>query len=92
MCSGLLTARDENGRKQSVNTKTIIVFIFFLSKTKSKTVTPETEMISVFRKNQKRKFGAKNTPVTVEIKNTIGKHIVGDLRSSKTGFNRISGV
>jgi hypothetical protein len=32
--------RDENGRKRSVNTKTITVFIFFYPKTKSKTVTP----------------------------------------------------
>ena len=42
-------------------------FSYFLSETKSKTVTPETETISVFRKHQKRKFGAENTPVTVGI-------------------------
>jgi hypothetical protein len=60
-----LTSRDENGRKWSVNTKTITVFIF-LSETKSKTVALETETISVFRKYRKRKFGAENTPVTVE--------------------------
>jgi hypothetical protein len=60
------TSRDENGQKRSVNTKTIIIFIF-LSETKSKTVTPETETISVFRKHRKRTFGAENTPVTVEI-------------------------
>jgi hypothetical protein len=75
---------DENGRKRSVNTKTITVFIFFIgnkiendysgngndigiSKTKSKTVTPKTETISVFWKHRKRMFGAQNTPVTVEI-------------------------
>jgi uncharacterized protein YjhX (UPF0386 family) len=49
--------RDENGRKRSVNTKTITVFIFL----------SETETISVFRKHRKRKFDAENTPVTVEI-------------------------
>jgi hypothetical protein len=38
-------------------------------------VTPETETISIFRKYRKRKFGAENTPVTVEISNTIGKLI-----------------
>jgi hypothetical protein len=59
--------RDENGRKRSINTKTITVFIFFLSETKSKTVTSETKTISVFRKHRKQKFGAENTPVTVEI-------------------------
>jgi hypothetical protein len=64
--SNTRTSRDENGRKRSVNTKTIIVHIF-LSETKSKTVTPETEIISVFRKYRKGKFGAENTPVTVEI-------------------------
>jgi hypothetical protein len=62
-----LPARDENGRKQLVNTKTITIFHIFLSETKSKTVTPETETISVSRKHQKRKFGPENTPVTVEI-------------------------
>jgi hypothetical protein len=63
---GLLVDRDEKGQKRSVNTKIIIVFIFLL-KTKSKTVTPETKMILVFQKHQKRKFGTENTPVTVKI-------------------------
>jgi hypothetical protein len=58
--------RGENGRKRSVNTKTIFIFIFS-SETRSKTVTPETKMTSVIRKHQKQKFGTKITPVTIGI-------------------------
>jgi hypothetical protein len=60
------TVRGENGRKRSVNTKTIFIFIFF-SETRSKTVTPETKTTSVIRKHQKRKFGTKIRSVTIEI-------------------------
>jgi hypothetical protein len=60
--------------KRSENTKTVNVSIF-LSKTKSESVTLETKMILVFRKHWKQKFGAKNTLVSVGIKNTIGNHI-----------------
>jgi hypothetical protein len=56
----------ENSRKWSENTKTVTFFIF-LSETKSKTVTPETEMLSVFRKHQKQMFGTKNTSISVEV-------------------------
>jgi hypothetical protein len=58
-----LTCRGENGRKRSINIKTIFVFIFF-SETRSKTVTPETKTTSVIRKHRKRKFGTKITLVT----------------------------
>jgi hypothetical protein len=59
-------------RLQRVGMKTVgkhkpLPFSYFLSETKSKTATPETETISVFRKHRKRKFGAENTPITVEI-------------------------
>jgi hypothetical protein len=62
-CCGdqISTHRNENGRKRSVNTKTVAVFIF-LSKTES--VTPEMETMSVFRK---LKFGTENISITVEI-------------------------
>jgi hypothetical protein len=58
--------RDENGQKRSVNTKTISIFVFFLPEMKSKTLTPKTETISVFRKHRKRKFGTENTSVRVK--------------------------
>jgi hypothetical protein len=52
-----------------------LLFSYFLSETKSETVTSETKTISVFRKHQNRKFGTKNTSVSVETLNTIGNHI-----------------
>jgi hypothetical protein len=65
--------RGENGRKRSENTKIVTVSIFFLSETKSETVTSET--ISVFRKHRNRKFGTENTSVPVGTLNTISNHI-----------------
>jgi hypothetical protein len=50
-------------------------FPYFLSETKSETVTSETETISVFRKHRNRKFGTENTSVLVGTLNTIGNHI-----------------
>jgi hypothetical protein len=50
-------------------------FSYFLSETKSETVTSETETITVFRKHRNRKFGTKNTSVLIETLNTIGNHI-----------------
>jgi hypothetical protein len=61
---GLLIHKGENGRKRSKTLKPLS-FPYFLSETKSKTVTSETETISVFRKHQNRKFGTKNTSVPV---------------------------
>jgi hypothetical protein len=58
-----MATRDENGR-QTLNS---LSFSYFLSETKSKTVTPEMETISVFRKHRKQKFDTENTPITVEI-------------------------
>lgn len=39
--------------KRSINAKTFSVFIFFLSKVKSKIVTPKMEIISIFWKYRK---------------------------------------
>jgi hypothetical protein len=50
-------------------------FSYFLSETKSETVTSEMETISVFRKHRNRKFGTKNTSVPVGTLITIGNHI-----------------
>jgi hypothetical protein len=50
-------------------------FSYFLSETKSETVTSETKTISVFRKHRNQKFGMENTSVPVGTLNTIGNHI-----------------
>jgi hypothetical protein len=59
--------RVENYQKRSENTKTVTVFIFFYRKRKSETVIPETETTSVFRNHRRRKFGTKNTSVSIGI-------------------------
>jgi hypothetical protein len=66
---GVKTVR--NGRK----TLKSLLFPYFLSETKSETVTSKTETISIFRKYRNRKFDTKNTLVPVRTLNTIGNHI-----------------
>jgi hypothetical protein len=58
--------RDENGRKQPVNTKTITVFIFFIENKIENGNSRNGNDISISETSE-TKVGAENTPITVKI-------------------------
>jgi hypothetical protein len=58
--------RDENGRKRSVNTKTIIVFIFFIGNEIENGNSRNGNDIGISETSE-TKVGTENTSVTVEI-------------------------
>jgi hypothetical protein len=66
--------KDENGRKRSVNTKIITVFIFFIGNKIENGNSGNGNDIGISKTSETKVQCGKYT-VTVEIQNTIGKHI-----------------